>query len=184
MSNLDNIVQTILRDAENESNKILTEANENKDLYIANMKKEAEEVKNETIAKANNEAIQIVEKSINNAQLRGRDEILESKQRVISKVIVLIKDKLKNIDDKIYTDILVNSIKKEKVSDDDLILIQKERLEAVKKLGLKNKISNEYVDSGFSFMAGNSVLNNDFSNLVDYMQDDLESYIAEKLFVD
>lgn len=184
MSNLDNIIQTILHDAEAEKEGIIKEANEKKDSYIANMKKEAEDIKTETISKANVEAVQLVEKSINNAQLRARDEILDAKQKIVSKVLIIIKDKLKSIDDKTYTDILLNSLKKEKVADSDLIMIQKDRLEAVKSLGLKNSISDKYVDSGFSFIAGNSVLNNDFSSLVDYMQDDLESYIAEKLFVD
>ncbi|QQK07423.1 V-type ATP synthase subunit E [Miniphocaeibacter halophilus] len=182
MSNLDNIIQTILQDAEAESEKILNEAENNKNKYISEIEKQARERKEEIISKANEEAEQLVEKTTNNANLKARDSLLIAKQDVISKIIDIVKEKLKNIDDKSYTDILLKTIKSSNIGDDVEIMVQENRVDIVKSLGLKNKISDKYVESGFSILEGNSVLNNDFSSLVDYMKDDLESYIAEKLF--
>lgn len=184
MSNLDNIVDKILLDAEAECNKILNEANEKKDSYIDQKEKEAIQEKNQIISKSKDEAEAIVEKALNNANIKARDKILDAKQIVMAKALAKIKDGLRNLDENTYVDMLKGRMKTSNISDKYIVMIQKDKLEAVKKLGLKNIISDKYVDSGFSFVDENSVLNNDFSNLVDYMQDDLEVYIAEKLFVD
>ncbi|WP_099203433.1 V-type ATP synthase subunit E [Miniphocaeibacter massiliensis] len=184
MSNLDNIIQTLLNDSEKESNKILQEANSNRDKYIQNKEKTANEMKLQIISKAREEAKNLTEKASNSANLKARDKILEAKQRTVSKVLLIVKDKLKNMDDKTYTNILLNTLKKSEVDSDYLIKVQKDKLDSVKALGLNNEISNEFVDSGFAFVGKSSIINNDFSNLVDYMSDDLEGYIAGKLFVE
>ncbi len=182
MSNLDNIIQTILQDSETESKNILDDAKAKKDKYISEMERDANARKEEIIAKGNDEAEQLIEKIVNNANLKSRDSILESKQEVISKILDIVKEKLSKIDDKSYIDILVNSIKKYDIKENVEIIVQEDKLESVKALGLKNKISDNYTNSGFSFIEENSIINNDFSSLVDYMKDDLEAYIAEELF--
>ncbi|WP_300409597.1 V-type ATP synthase subunit E [Lagierella sp.] len=182
MSNLDNIINQILKDAKSESDQIIKEAEEKRDEELAKIESKAKDEKLAIISKAELESQNLLEKILNSATLKARDEQLEAKQGVIEKIIKMAKEKLKNLDEQTYLSIVQAALKKSNLSNEATISLQENRVEAFKKLGLNYKISDKYVENGFKFYDGNSIINNDFSGIVDFMKQDLETLIVQKLF--
>ena len=93
-----------------------------------------------------------------------------------------MKAGLQNIDEETYISILKNALKDSKISDEATISVQENMVDAFNKLGLPYKLSEKFVESGFKFYDGKSIINNDFSKIVDSKRQDLESFIVQNLF--
>lgn len=182
MSNLDNILNQISKDAKFESDQIIQEAEEKKNKEIEKIIVDAKNEKSAIIQKAETESQNLIEKIINSATLRARDEELSAKQEVVDAVIKKTKAGLKNIDEETYISILKNALKDANISEDATVSVQENMVDAFKNLGLPYKLSENFVDSGFKFYDGKSIINNDFSKIVDSKRQDLESFIVQNLF--
>lgn len=182
MSNLDNIIDEILQDAENESKKVVEDAKSEVAVLVGKTESEAQKKADKIIEKAKVEATQSKERIISNSSLTARDMVLVAKQEMINKVFELTKEKLKTLNHDDYLKIVENSLKALEVREDsEIILTENEKKLAGEKLfGIK--VADETVESGFSLKNGKIILNNEFSSLIDLVKEDLEQEVADKLF--
>ena len=182
MSNLDNIIDEILQDAENESKKIVEDAKSEVADLVGKTESEAQKNADKIVEKAKVEGAQSKDRIISNLSLTARDMVLVAKQEMINKVFELTKEKLKTLNHEDYLSFVENSLKKLEVKEDsEIILTESEKKLAGEKLfGIK--VSEDTVESGFSLRNGKIILNNEFSSLIDLVKEDLEQEVAEKLF--
>ncbi len=182
MSNLDNIIDEILQDAENESKKVVEDAKSEVAVLVGKTESEAQKKADKIIEKAKVEATQSKERIISNSSLTARDMVLVAKQEMINKVFELTKEKLKTLNHDDYLKFVENSLKTLEVREDsEIILTENEKKLAGEKLfGIK--VADETVESGFSLKNGKIILNNEFSSLIDLVKEDLEQEVADKLF--
>lgn len=182
MSNLDNIIDEILQDAENESKKVVEDAKSEVAVLVGKTESEAQKKADKIIEKAKVEATQSKDRIISNSSLTARDMILVAKQEMINKVFELTKEKLKTLNHDDYLKFVENSLKALEVREDsEIILTENEKKLAGEKLfGIK--VADETVESGFSLKNGKIILNNEFSSLIDLVKEDLEQEVADKLF--
>ena len=182
MSNLDNIIDEILQDAENESKKVVEDAKSEVAVLVGKTESEAQKKADKIIEKAKVEATQSKERIISNSSLTARDMVLVAKQEMINKVFELTKEKLKTLNHDDYLKFIENSLKTLEVREDsEIILTENEKKLAGEKLfGIK--VADETVESGFSLKNGKIILNNEFSSLIDLVKEDLEQEVADKLF--
>lgn len=182
MSNLDNIIDEILQDAENESKKVVEDAKSEVAVLVGKTESEAQKKADKIIEKAKVEATQSKERIISNSSLTARDMVLVAKQEMINKVFELTKEKLKTLNHDDYLKFVENSLKALEVREDsEIILTENEKKLAGEKLfGIK--VADETVESGFSLKNGKIILNNEFSSLIDLVKEYLEQEVADKLF--
>lgn len=182
MSNLDNIINEILQDAENEAKKIVEDAKSEVTVLVGKRESEAQKQADKIIEKARIEATQVKDRIISNSSLTARDKVLVAKQEMIDKVFDMAKAKLKDLDHDRYLKFVENTLKTLAVSEEsELILTAKEKELAGNSLfGIK--VSDEVVESGFALKNGKIIFNNEFSSIVDILKEDLEQEVAEKLF--
>ena len=173
MSNLDNIIDEILQDAKNESEKIVEDAKSEVANLVGKTESEAQKNADKIIEKARVEGAQSKDRIISNSSLTARDMILVAKQEMINKVFELTKENLKFVE---------NSLKTLDVKEDsEIILTESEKKLAGEKLfGIK--VAKETVESGFSLKNGKIILNNEFSSLIDLIKEDLEREVSIRLF--
>ena len=182
MSNLDNIIDEILQDAKNESEKIVKDARMEVADLVGKTESEAQKKADKIIEKAKAEGTQSKDRIISNSSLTARDMILVAKQEVINKVFEITKEKLKKLNHEDYLSFVENSLKTLDIKEDsEIILTESEKKLAGEKLfGIK--VANETVESGFSLKNGKIILNNEFSSLVDLIKEDLEREVSIRLF--
>lgn len=182
MSNLDNIIDEILQDAENESKKVVEDAKSEVAVLVGKTESEAQKKADKIIEKAKVEATQSKDRIISNSSLTARDMVLVAKQEMINKVFELTKEKLKTLNHDDYLKFVENSLKTLEVREDsEIILTENEKKLAGEKL-FGVKVAAETVESGFSLKNGKIILNNEFSSLIDLVKEDLEQEVADKLF--
>lgn len=182
MSNLDNIINEILQDAENESRKIVEDAKSEVAVLVGRTESEAQKKADKIIEKAKIEAMQYKDRIISNSSLTARDMVLVAKQEMINKVFELTKEKLKTLNHDYYLKFIENSLKTLEVKEDSEIMLTENEKKLVGENLFGVKVSEETVESGFSLKNGKIILNNEFSNLIDLMKEDLEQEVANKLF--
>lgn len=182
MSNLDNIIDEILQDAKNESEKIVEDAKSEVENLVGKTESEAQKNADKIIEKARVEGAQSKDRIISNSSLTARDMILVAKQEMINKVFELTKEKLKTLNHEDYLKFVENSLKTLDVKEDsEIILTESEKKLAGEKLfGIK--VAKETVESGFSLKNGKIILNNEFSSLIDLIKEDLEREVSIRLF--
>lgn len=182
MSNLDNIIEEILQDAENEANNIIKNVEIEVEALVGKTESEAQKKADKIIEKAKVEALQSKDRIISNSNLTARDNVLVAKQTMINKVFEMAKEKLKDVSHEDYLRFVENSLKKLEIKENsELILTEKEKnLTDGSLFGIK--VSDETVQSGFSLKNGKILFNNEFGTIVDILKEDLEQEVANKLF--
>ena len=112
MSNLDNIIDEILQDAKNESEKIVEDAKSEVADLVGKTESEAQKKADKIVEKAKVEGAQSKDRIISNSSLTARDMVLVAKQEMINKVFELTKEKLKTLNHEDYLSFVENSLKK------------------------------------------------------------------------
>jgi len=175
LSNLDNIIEEILKDAESEAEKIIEKA-----------KKDSENLKEKT----ENDVARQVEKIMEKAKVDGEqakermisNSKLVAKQDIIDKVLENAKEKLKDIDHDLYLKYVENALKSLDVKEDSEILLTEKEKSLAKETLFGIKVADDTVLSGFSLRNGKILFNNEFSSIIDNLKEDLEQDIAKMLF--
>lgn len=187
MSNLDNIVNRILADANQEAQKLLDEANKEAEDIKSNSDRDIEIIKANadriTRQKANDERMRIVA----NADLRSRNEENLGMQNLIDQVIAKANERLDEISEKEFDELILKnkSLLKENVK----LLIPKNRkienrelLKFIKDKGIE-VVEDGEVRNGFIIDGKNLRYNNDFKSLIDFKRIDLEGRVQDLLRV-
>lgn len=198
MSNLSNLTNKILKEAEDKKNEIVSEAKEKETKLVEGKISEAKKEEKLLSDRSNREATTKRERILSNAELKVRNEKLEAKQVIMEKVF---KKAVENLS-ALSGEKLLNYIKESVLS---LDITGKERV-ILNKQG-KMMISKEFIDSlnkeliakgkdgnltisdevrnfqgGFILEKDGIEINNTFEALVNSMKDQLEYEVAKVLF--
>lgn len=182
MSNLDNIINKIIEDAEDKAALIKEEAREKAQSIVEKRVADAEDLKQKALKRAEAEAAMTTERIVGNADLKSRDMLLSAKQSVIARVLDEAKEVLLSLSDEDYVKVLEKKLQDIDRSEAPLLLVpvgKKQVLEG-KSMGLSVQESDD-VKSGFCVDYKGTTINNDFTELVDYLKDDLEAEIIQIL---
>lgn len=185
MSNLQNLTEKILEEARIKAEALISDAEAFNNDTVSKKVREAEEKKAKLLEKAVFEANLLKERIIGNAEVISRNEILSEKQKVIEMVFSEAKNKLKSLPENEYVDFLQKTLSSLELTGDETLVVTDAAKDAVKRLGLKQKISEtESVESGFLVKDQKVSLNFNFNDMVDFYRDELVKEVANSLFKD
>lgn len=183
MSNLENLTQKILEEANSQASIIDEESKRTNQEIIDSKIREAGEEKKRILSRATSEAKLLKERAISNAELKARNEKLGAKQEVIGRVFDTAKQRLKGLSQDKYISYLKATLKSLELEGGETIVVQEKMKSKVKKLGINLKVSDdEVVDSGFMIKGKGTTLNYTFDSLVEHYRNELETEIAQSLF--
>lgn len=198
MSDINVLINKIIKDAEEERDAILKVAAEEEALIVSKSIAKAEKEKEAKLEKAKKEAALKKERIISSAAIEVRNKKLAAKQQVIEKVFNQALEKMKDLPKDKYVSFVKNSLialklngdEKIRVSKKDADVINQKLLDEVNKIistkekKANLKLSSEYGDfaGGFIVEKGKVDLNYTFEALLDSAKDRLENEVANILF--
>ncbi|MCR1974103.1 V-type ATP synthase subunit E [Clostridium sporogenes] len=198
MSSINNLTGKILEEAKVKKEEFIREAKEDGKKILDKKTAEAKIIEKNTIEKAERESVIRRERILSNAELKVRNEKLQSKQKVIEKVLEKSLEKLSSLSKEEYLSYIKERILTLPIDGDEKIIINlKDKLlitedftneinsELVKKGKLGNlSLSDETRDfkAGFILEKNGIEINNSFEALISSMKDELEYEVARVLF--
>jgi V/A-type H+-transporting ATPase subunit E len=193
LSNLDNLISKIIKDAEGEAQRILAEAKEKAARIAAESTAAAEKEKADIIANAEKEALKEAEQIETGKKLEIRDLKLNAKQAVINKVFALALKKLNGMSKENYWKFLTTTLAGMALSDEELILPEKYEVKDIAELNaflkengktgaLKLYTGGRKIEGGFIILKNGIENNNTFETLLQYYRYDLEGDVIKNLF--
>lgn len=196
MAGIDKILGEINAESQKVIDDILAKANKE----AADIKAEAEKSANESCAKLTRDKQASLSDQLSRAKsaaaLAKRQRLLQEKQTIIAEVIDEAKNKLYNLSDKDYFDMIIKLVKKSALSEDGEIVFNKKDLDrlpagfadtvnsAAKEAGGSLKISNttKNIDGGFVLIYKGIEQNSSISALFDTNIEALQDKIQSLLF--
>ncbi|ENK0837374.1 V-type ATP synthase subunit E [Clostridium sporogenes] len=198
MSSINNLTGKILEEAKVKKEEFIKEAKEDGKKILDKKTAEAKIIEKNTIEKAERESVIRRERILSNAELKVRNERLQSKQKVIEKVLEKSLEKLSSLSKEEYLSYIKERILTLPIDGDEKIIINlKDKLlitedfineinsGLVKKGKLGNlSLSDETRDfkAGFILEKNGIEINNSFEALISSMKDELEYEVARVLF--
>ncbi|OLR64471.1 V-type ATP synthase subunit E [Peptoniphilus porci] len=181
MAGLENILNKIIEDAKTKADEIIVEAEDKKNTIVENRKDDAKFLADKINEISKREREDILKRVKSSAELKARDDILAEKHKVIDRVLEKAIVELENLSEEDFVKFVKNNV--EGVEDKNSILdVPSKYREAVKNANLGFKVSDEDVDRGFVLHNGNLIYNGDFRAIVKSEREELEKFLAEKLF--
>ncbi|WP_277218238.1 V-type ATP synthase subunit E [Peptoniphilus vaginalis] len=181
MAGLENILNKIIKDAEEKAQLIIKEAEEKEKTIIENREEEGRFLANKIGEIAEREREDILKRSKSSEELKARDKILSEKNRIIDEVLEKVVSELENLSEDDFVKFLKNNLRDENLKGGTIDIPPKYRV-AVEKADLGFKISDKDLKRGFVLNKDNLIYNGDFRSLVKSEREDLEKFLAEKLF--
>ncbi|EPY2271570.1 V-type ATP synthase subunit E [Clostridium sporogenes] len=198
MSSINNLTGKILEEAKVKKEEFIKEAKEDGKKILDEKTAEAKIIEKNTIEKAERESVIRRERILSNAELKVRNEKLQSKQKVIEKVLEKSLEKLNSLSKEEYLYYIKERILTLPIDGDEKIIINlKDKLlitedfinemnsELIKKGKPGNlSLSDETRDfkAGFILEKNGIEINNSFEALISSMKDELEYEVARVLF--
>ncbi|AVQ37263.1 V-type ATP synthase subunit E [Clostridium botulinum] len=198
MSSINNLTGKILEEAKVKKEEFIKEAKEDGKKILDEKTAEAKIIEKNAIEKAERESVIRRERILSNAELKVRNEKLQSKQKVIEKVLEKSLEKLSSLSKEEYLSYIKERILTLPIDGDEKIIINlKDKLiitedfinkinsELVQKGKLGNlSLSDETRDfkAGFILEKNGIEINNSFEALISSMKDELEYEVARVLF--
>lgn len=181
MAGLENILNKIIEDAKTKADEIIAEAEDKKNTIVEKRKDDAKFLADKINEISKREREDILKRAKSRAELKARDDVLAEKHRVIDRVFEKAIVELENLSEEDFVKFVKNNV--EGVEDKNSILdVPSKYREAVKNANLGFKISDKDVDRGFVLHNGNLIYNGDFRAIVKSEREELEKFLAEKLF--
>ena len=145
MGGLEEIIRQIKIDAESEAKEILDKANDTCDSIRKEAIDEIEKIEKAGTKKADSEAKLALEKIISAALMESKQEILKTKQAIISDIIEKAYDRISSLPDKEYFDALLKIVEKYAQPSDGRILLNQKDLDRIPAdfEGQANKIAGD-----------------------------------------
>ncbi|QAT40285.1 V-type ATP synthase subunit E family protein [Clostridium sp. JN-9] len=198
MSDLNNLTSKIIEDAENTANDIIEESKKEEKRISQSFTEKGEAEKNKILKQAHIDAAAKAERAISNTKLKVRNDLLEAKQNLISKVFSTALDNLYKMSDIEYKEFMKNYILALDIQGDEEIFIENKRQNIIsedfikelnssliknnKKGELKLGSVNRNITGGFVLVKNGIEINCTYESLLEYYRDDLEGKIVETLF--
>ena len=181
MAGLENILNKIIEDAKTKADEIIKEAEEKQHLVVEKREDDAKFLTDKINEISKKEREDILKRAKSSAELKARDNILAEKHKLIDKVLEEAVAELENLSEEDFIKFVKNNIKG--VEDKNSILdVPSKYRDAVKNADLGFKVSETDVERGFVLHNGNLIYNGDFKSIVKSEREDLEKFLAEKLF--
>lgn len=182
MNNLEVILESIISEGNNESQKILDEANTRASEIMSARRREADKKAREIVESAQREAETIKKNEIVSTERQSRDIEINAKNEVIDGIVDELLENLKNLDNNSYKKYVENTLSKSNITNGE-ILLSKNHKDALKNEDFKGfKVSDETVDDGFVVKIGKIEYDNRFSSLLKYNIDDIRKQISDEIF--
>ncbi len=183
MSNLQNIKEKIIKDAENEAKNLVMKAEEKRARLLEEEREKTEREVAFIIERAEREAKLIKEQKISSAKIEARDLVLRAKGEVIDRVVQRILEKLTSLDDEQYLQFVMNRLEGQDFSEEALLIVPKDKQALMKAQSLPLSLDEEgTVQSGFKIQEGRIIRNQSFASIIEHHRDELQLQIAQELF--
>lgn len=198
MSDINILVDKIIKDAEVKSNEILSIAAEEKRKIISQKEASAKSERESIIRKANSEAAARKDRIISSASLKIRNMKLEVKQKLISRVLTEAAKQLKELPKEKYLIFVKDSIMALQLNGDETIIVSQKDSDIINTdfiselnnlLISQGKVGKLKVNSSLKSLSGGFIverhgieINYTFEALLEYFRDELEQEIASILF--
>ncbi len=179
MSNLDNIIDKIESTAKETASEILNRAEMENKTKMDKELSEAENLAKEIIHRAEEESLQIKDTVTASVNREARDILLTAKQEVVDRVFDLAKERLIDISDTDFKNILINFLEKHEIPDDAVIEIPKNR--NIEGINGNSIVGVDGLKTGFRVLKDGISDNYDFEKIVDYLREDLEEKVIEMI---
>ena len=181
MAGLENILNKIIEDAKTKADEIIKEAEEKQHLVVEKREDDAKFLADKINEISKKEREEILKRAKSSAELKARDNILAEKHKLIDKVLEEAVAELENLSEEDFIKFVKNNV--QGVEDKNSILdVPSKYRDAVKNADLGFKVSETDVERGFVLHNGNLIYNGDFKSIVKSEREDLEKFLAEKLF--
>ena len=178
MAGLENILNKIIEDAKTKADEIIKEAEEKQHIIVEKREDDAKFLADKINEISIKEREELLKRAKSSAELKARDDILSEKHKVIDEVLEKAIGELENLSEEDFVKFVKNN-----VEDKNSILdVPSKYRDAVKKADLRFKVSDTDVERGFVLHNGNLIYNGDFRSLVKSEREELEKFLAEKLF--
>jgi V/A-type H+-transporting ATPase subunit E len=198
MSDINVLINKIIKDAEHQKLEVLQSAAEEEKAIVAKRIAAAEAEKAQKIAKAKSEAVLKKERVISSATLEARNRKLAAKQQVISMVFKQALESMKAIPQEQYLSFIKSNLIALDLKGYETIRISKHdsnKIDETFLAGINSilssegkagnlKLSSNYGDfsGGFIVEKGGIEINYTFEALLDSVKDDLVNEVANILF--
>ena len=186
---LQNIINTILEEANKKAERIRDETVKKIKIIEKEYKDKAKEEENKILDKARDEQRRILDEAKFEARLSARKKSLTEKQRLISEVFKVTADKLSELPDDEYLKFLVFLLKQTPKLEEKVEIVPvkgKEKIteEAIKKVKGNYVLSNQTckASGGFILKSRDIEIGNTFETLLKEKREELETKIARILF--
>ena len=123
MSNVSNLTSKIRKDAEENRDRIISEANEQKAKILEKRNNQAKALEEEMVQKAEAEAQTRKERVISGAELQARNEKLKAKQIIIKEIFESSVKALSDLDDDKYKAFIKDSILSLDIVGDEVLIL-------------------------------------------------------------
>ncbi|AJD29467.1 V-type ATP synthase subunit E family protein [Clostridium sporogenes] len=198
MSSINNLTGKILEEAKGKKEEFIKEAKEDGKKILDKKTAEAKIIEKNTIEKAKRESVIRRERILSNAELKVRNEKLQSKQKIIEKVLEKSLEKLSSLSKEEYLyyikerilnlpidgdeKIIINLKDKLLITEDFINEINSELVKRGKLGGLSLSDETRDFKAGFILEKNGIEINNSFQALISSMKDELEYEVARVLF--
>lgn len=197
MSGADKICEKIIRDAEDKAAEYIREAEEKAAEILKEMERKAAENREKRLQKAITEAKVLEERIVAAEELESRKNKLKLKQGLISKVFEKALERLAELPDDEYRQLIINmTIPLIKEGSEEIVISarDRERLKGIdgdinrllKEQGIDGKVSISEKDGGFLggfiLVRGRMEINCTLETLIETIRPELETEVAGILF--
>lgn len=191
MSSADKILNHIKLDCDTRISKIDAETEEKCAQIMAQAKLDAEKISADVADKAQSKVKQIKTASKSRCELEIRNAFLKKRREEIDKTYIKILDKMKNLSDEEYFNLIYSFAKKLSIksgvvylNQKDINRLPKDFLQKLENCGVKATLSDTpcSIESGFILKCGDIEENMDFSAVLSEKRDIIEDFINQELF--
>jgi len=184
---LDDIKQAILDEAKKEASKIENEGEKKISEVTNQWQDKLEEKKAEILSEAKLKATKKLQQASFEIKAQSQTEALKAKQKVIDKTYKQVLDKLSNLDEKEYVDLIVKLIKVLPDPEGEIISAKgkfTELKKAIEKSGKEYNVGHDGVSGGggFIFKSQSIDIDNTFSTLVNNLKEETSLEVSKILF--
>ncbi len=175
MSNLDNIKNKIMLEAQDEAEAVLDKARRENEAYLARVQNQVEEEIKRQIAYAKDKAGSLHEQIIAGAELKARDTVLAAQQELLTTVLDKAKEKLLQMSDEELSGLIQKRLETYRPETGDVLVLPVGR-----NIQLPDDIPVEYdarMKVGFALKRGGVSEKYDYIEILDYQRDELEHKI-------
>lgn len=197
MSNISNLTNKIIEDANGTASRLIAEAKAKEAEVISDKVAEAESEKKMIISRAESEAKIKAERIVSNAHLQVRNMKLTSKGEALDKVFSTAAEKLIQLPSDKVLQFIKNAVLSLEIKGDEEIVVGENNAavtpefisELNKELNAKGKIGNlklspikRNIGGGFILIKNGVEINFTFEALIKVLRDELEAEVASTLF--